>query len=320
MIEYARAAGGRLLAFETWGGTSAYPVFMLHGSPGSRASPRPEGIELDLLGVRLIAYDRPGYGESDRQARRCVADAAADVAAIADALGIKRFGVVGRSGGAPHALACAALLPDRVTAVASLVSLAPRSAQGLDWLAGMAESNRRQYELATQALDLANGDVDLARMPSLLSQHLSQNTDAVKRTTADFLRVDLDGEMPAADRRILGDPRVRAQLAENFRVAVADKKNMETPDPSAPEGSPPVLAGWLDDTVAFLSDWGFAPENISVPVLLWHGEQDVFSPVSHSRWLAERIPTARLVVQRREAHFGALVIVPEVLQWVTQYS
>src|SRR5215469_3490909 len=109
---------------ESWGAPKGRPVFLLHGTPGSRRGPRPRASVLYRLGVRLIGYDRPGYGASDRRPGRQVGDAAADVRAIADALGLDRFAVVGRSGGAPHALACAALLSGRVTRVAAMVGLA----------------------------------------------------------------------------------------------------------------------------------------------------------------------------------------------------
>src|SRR5579863_97564 len=122
------APDGRRLAVDSWGATDGKPIFLLHGTPGSRNGPKPRASVLYRLGVRLISYDRPGYGGSERQKGRKVADAAWDVLAIADSLGIKKFGVVGRSGGGPHALACAALLGDRVTAVAALVSAAPPDA------------------------------------------------------------------------------------------------------------------------------------------------------------------------------------------------
>ena len=100
---------------------------MLHGTPGSRRGPHPRGQVLHRLGVRLIAFDRPGYGRSDRLRGRRVADVAADVEAIADEYKLKKFAVVGRSGGGPHALACAALLPERMTRAAVLGDL-PRAA------------------------------------------------------------------------------------------------------------------------------------------------------------------------------------------------
>src|SRR5690348_12319336 len=116
---------GRRVAVEEWGSPSGSPVLLLHGTPGSRLGPVPRPLVLYQLGIRLITFDRPGYGRSDRMPGRRVADVAADVLEIADALGLERFGVLGRSGGGPHALACAALLPERTTRAAVLVGLAP---------------------------------------------------------------------------------------------------------------------------------------------------------------------------------------------------
>src|SRR6185369_11865093 len=144
---------GRILAVEHCGDSQGMPVFLMHGTPGSRSGPKPRAGVAYRRGVWLITYDRPGYGGSTRHPHRRVADAAVDVRTIADALGIDRFAVVGRSGGGPHALACAALLPDRIVRTAVMVSLAPANASGLDWYADMAEENVAAY--STAEADLA---------------------------------------------------------------------------------------------------------------------------------------------------------------------
>jgi len=138
----------RRLAARRWGDLDGRPVFLLHGTPGSRLGVHPDEGDLRRLGVCLITYDRPGYGLSDPKHGRTVADAAADVELIADHYGYDRFLVVGRSGGGPHALACAALLPSRVAGVASLLGLAPFDAEGLDWFDGMNDANREEYGAA----------------------------------------------------------------------------------------------------------------------------------------------------------------------------
>ena len=150
-----RTTDGRRLSTQVSGDPDGRPVFLLHGTPGSRLGPHPRSAVLHRLGVRLISFDRPGYGGSDRLAGRRVADAAADVLAIADAYGLEKFSVVGRSGGGPHALACAALLPERTTKAAVLVGLAPHGADGLDWFDGMAQSNVIEFTAA------ANGYEDI---------------------------------------------------------------------------------------------------------------------------------------------------------------
>lgn len=238
------------------------------------------------MGVQLISYDRPGYGKSDRQMSRLVADAAADVRAIADYLDIQRFAVLGRSGGGPHALACAALLPERVTRACALVSLAPPDAEGLDWFDGMADSNVAEYKSA-------------ATDPDLLAANLIATAAQIRADPASHLTAILGPEMPEADRRVVADVGLRAKLARNFAEALRDSAD-----------------GWIDDALALASPWHFDVSSIAVPVLLWHGEKDVFSPVSHSRWLAEHIPGALLTVLAGKAHFGALEVVPDVLSWL----
>jgi pimeloyl-ACP methyl ester carboxylesterase len=129
---------GRTLHVYDTGGRDRLAVFWHHGTPNIGAPPRPLFAAADRLGVRWLGYDRPGYGGSTPDPGRTTASAAADVAAVADALGVQRFGVIGHSGGGPHALACAALLPERVTAAVAGAGLAPFDAEGLDWFAGMA--------------------------------------------------------------------------------------------------------------------------------------------------------------------------------------
>jgi pimeloyl-ACP methyl ester carboxylesterase len=280
-----RVPDGRRLSVEFSGHPDGRAVFLLHGMPGSRLGPRPRGMVLYRLGIKLIAFDRPGYGDSDRQAGRRVADVVADVTAIADAYGIERFAVAGRSGGGPHALACAALLPDRVTRAAVLVSLAPPGAAGLDWFDGMAQSNVVSFIAA------AAGHDPLAARLTLAAQEIRANP-------ASWL-ARLHSELPDSDRRVVGDAGIRALLvaahAEALRTSVY---------------------GWIDDAMALCGHWGFDPASVTVPVLLWHGEHDVFSPVSHARWLAKQIPGATVIVQAGAAHFGALNVLPDVLRWL----
>ena len=282
----AYSADGRELALNVSGDPCGEPVVYLHGTPGSRVGPRPTDQELNDRGVWLISFDRPGYGRSDRLPSRTVADVAPDVEAIADSLGLERFAVLGRSGGGPHALACAALLPTRVTRAAALVSLAPKRALGNAWFDGMVESNRVTYEEATKD-------------PKALSERLKRATEEITADPASHIAV-LTPEMPEADRRIVADGNVRALLEQNFF-----------------EGLRISAEGWIDDVLAFASPWGFDVSEIKVPVYLWHGGQDVFSPVAHTQWLADRIPGALKEFPPDRAHFGALEMVPAVLSWLS---
>jgi pimeloyl-ACP methyl ester carboxylesterase len=130
------------------GSADELAVFWGHGTPNLGMPPRPLFAAADRLGLRWVSHDRPGYGGSTSRPGRDIASDAADVAAIADALGIARFAAMGHSGGGPHALACAALLPDRMAAVVSVAGPAPYGADGLDWFAGMARSGVTSLQAA----------------------------------------------------------------------------------------------------------------------------------------------------------------------------
>ncbi len=144
MPEHRIDFGARTLCVLESGDPEGHAVFVLHGTPGARLQWREFVEDAEARGMRLINYDRPGYGGSDPAPGRSVLDAAHDTAAIADALGIGRFAVEGGSGGGPHALACTQL-PERVVAVASLAGVAPWEAEGLDWLDGMGQGNLDEF-------------------------------------------------------------------------------------------------------------------------------------------------------------------------------
>ncbi|MFD4143261.1 alpha/beta fold hydrolase [Streptomyces sp. NPDC058572] len=285
MRRRVHATDGRHLMVERLGDPRGRPVFLLHGTPGSRLGPAPRGMVLYQRGTQLIAYDRPGYGGSDRLAGRSIADVAEDVRAIADALGLERFAVVGRSGGAPHALACAALMPERVTRTAALVTLAPKDADGLDWFEGMAASNVHEYRTA------------LADPADLVERFITRSAEIRKDPVK--LLDDLRRELTDSDRMVVADAGVRSMLLRNYREALRTS-----------------AYGWIDDALAFLSPWGFDPADIKGPVMLWHGEKDVFAPVGHSRWLAQRIPGVTAVLEPAAAHFDALHALPRILTWL----
>ncbi|MGW6916145.1 alpha/beta fold hydrolase [Kitasatospora sp. NPDC054939] len=275
---------GRTLAVETHGDPRGRPVFLMHGMPGSRIGPHPRSTVLYRLGVRLISFDRPGYGDSSRLPGRRVGAAATDVRIIADDLGLAGFAVVGRSGGGPHALACAALLPDRVLRVAALVSLAPRDAAGLDWYSGMTASNVRTYREAE-------------RGHHRIADSLEFRSRQIKADPVSLLK-GLRPELPPADREVVAVAGIRRMLQSNYREAF--RQNAD---------------GWIDDILAFTADWGCKVESIAAPTLLWHGADDQFSPVDHSRWLADHIPGASLFLEPGAAHFGALRVLTQALKW-----
>lgn len=289
MTHVVKAPDGRRLSVDSLGDPWGKPVFLCHGTPGVGRGPRPRGIVLHRLGIRLISYDRPGYPGSERNPDRIVADAAEDVAAIADYFGIDRFSVVGRSGGAPHALACAAILNERVICAAIMSSLAPYDAAGLDWSAGMTEFNVTAYR---------NARADLVTLMATLNEQAGQ-----VRGNPQGLLKQLWPELVSGDKDVIGDISLRQIIAQVHADALR-----ETAD------------GWIDDVVALSRPWGFDVSDITAPVKLWHGRNDVFSPVSHAYWLSQRIPHAVLKIEEAQAHFGSVEILVNILRWVAEQA
>ena len=146
-------SGHTLHAYDVGGGGDL-AVFWHHGTPNIGAPPRPLFEAAERLGIRWLSYDRPGYGGSTRRPGRTVASAAVCATAVADALGIATFAVMGHSGGGPHALACGALLPERVRGVVSVSGLAPYGAPDLDWFGGMCESGNVSLHAALQGREV----------------------------------------------------------------------------------------------------------------------------------------------------------------------
>ena len=295
--------GKHVLAVQSWGDPHGSPVILMHGMPGSRIGPRPRGIVLERMGIRLISYDRPGYGSSSRRERRTVADAGRDVERIADALGLGEFSVVGRSAGGPHALACAARLPGRVTRVATLVTVAPPDADGLDWDEGMSPLNVRDYAELDQDIVTTADDV------APLTKSLDARAAEVREDPETLIKF-LMPELIRPDRRVVENRSIRRLLTATYAEAVR-------------EGS----GGWIDDAVALRSPWCVDFARVRCPVLLWHGEDDQFSPVEHTRWLAARLRAHRsgrakddivVRIEQKAAHFAAFEVFTEVLAWLVE--
>jgi pimeloyl-ACP methyl ester carboxylesterase len=216
------------------------------------------------LGVCYVTHDRAGYGRSDRHRGRCVADEAGDVLAIADHLGFERFGVTGGSGGGPHALACAALLPDRVVRAACLVGVAPLGSPGLDvdsWLAGMDAENVKEFGWAQ------------AGEEALAAELEREYAQLLERVTADPSSV-LDG----------------FDLSDSDREELARPETMQINRESIPELGVNGVWGWVDDDLAFVRPWGFEVGEVAVPVLVRYGSVDVLVPPAHGEWLAAHVP------------------------------
>jgi pimeloyl-ACP methyl ester carboxylesterase len=267
------STGGRSVEVLTAGPSDGTPLVFHSGTPAGLVAFQPMIDAAADRGLRLVMYSRPGYGNSDPQPGRLVADAAADVAAILDHLGAQNFVTVGWSGGGPHALASAALLSARCLAVATIAGVAPYRAEGLDWLAGMAEENVAEFEAAAEG--------EAAVTPMLLAA-----AGPMANVSADQVARALGGLVTAADRAALTGE-YAAFSAESFRAALTTG-----------------IAGWRDDDLAFVRDWGFSLDRLgsAVPVSVWQGDQDAMVPFAHGQWLAGRIPRARAHLLPGEGH------------------
>jgi pimeloyl-ACP methyl ester carboxylesterase len=267
---------GRRLAVEEWGVPDGTPVLYAHGTPMSRLARYPDDRLFTDLGVRLITYDRPGFGGSAPHLGRRVVDAADDIAAIADACGLDRFPLFGVSGGGPHALAFAARHPDRVTRVATLASPAPADAAGLDWTAGMMAGNQESAAAARRGRD---------ELASYLATAGPTNLATL---------------LPAAEQAVLARPEVSRMLAAAYAEAIR----------------PGLDGWVDDELALFRLPWGFDPATVTAPARLWHGDLDTVIPVAHAVWLAGRMPTATLVRGAKSAHAGHFDATPETLRWL----
>jgi pimeloyl-ACP methyl ester carboxylesterase len=280
---------GRRLDIEISGPDGGPPLVFHHGTPGSR---RRFGVferAAHERGLRLVTFSRPGYGDSTRLPGRAVADVAADVAAVLDHLDAPRCLVAGWSGGGPHALATAALLPDRVAGALVIAGVAPWDADGLDFLAGMGEQNIDEFGLAV-------------RGEAAIRASLEAEAAGLRSATVADLVKGLDTLLPDVDRAVLTDEYgadLIANFAEALRVGVD---------------------GWLDDDLAFVRPWGFALADIAVPTFVWQGSEDLMVPFAHGQWLAGHIPgvTAHLAAGEGHLSIGVGAIGPMLDELVSR--
>jgi pimeloyl-ACP methyl ester carboxylesterase len=164
---------GRTLQFYdvTPDATDHLALIWHHGSPNVGEPPEPLYQAAAERGLRWIGYDRPGYGGSSAQVGRSVGQAAFDAKAIADELGLERYAVVGHSGGGAHALACAALTPERVVAAVSMSGLAPWGSRGLDYFAGINAGGEAELRAAVQGADALREHLEDAEFdPSMFTE------------------------------------------------------------------------------------------------------------------------------------------------------
>lgn len=284
-----QTSDGRTLLVEEGGDPRGRAVVVLAGTPNSRHLYGPHLADAAKRGIRLIGYDRPGYGGSTPQPGRTVADGVGDVRAIADALNLDQFAIWGISGGGPHALACAALLADRAVAVASLASLAPYGAPGLDYFAGMGELNVDDIKLM-----LAD--------PGAARAKIVTDRETMLTATLEGIRAFMQTLLTTTDAAVL-----TGELAEHMTQNLKD-------------GLAPGIEGWWEDGWAHVQPWAFEIDAIRLPVMLWHGRQDRFVPFGHGEWLAKHIQGVDAHLTDDDGHLTLIQRrVPAVHAWLLEH-
>ena len=272
---------GRRLAYCEWGDAGGPPVVLLHGSPGSRRFHPDAAVTADA-GVRLVTFDRPGFGESDRKEGRQLLDTPADVAALADHLGVERFALIGVSAGGAHALACAHVLRDRLTAVAVASMPGP-----LDEVPGAWDALPAQVR---PAAEMARKD------PARAVRGVVRYMGPTVADPTSFLRGG-----PPADRALLADPRhgemLQADVAEAFR---------------------PGAEGFADDMVTLWLPWRFPLAGLPRGIRVWHGAQDTRAEPDFDH-LAATLPGCFPTVWPEDGHYGVLAHWSEVLAGLETY-
>jgi pimeloyl-ACP methyl ester carboxylesterase len=275
---------GRALEVLCGGDPDGFPWLFHSGTPSAAVASAALDQQARDAGLRLITYSRPGYGASTPRPWPYprIADDLADSVRILDELGVDDFVTLGWSGGGPRALACAALLPRRCRAAATLAGVAPADAPDLDFTAGMGPENIEEFAAASAGV-------------KAYEAFLAEQIPGYATVTGPDVAAELGGLVTPVDVAALtGD--FAAWLAASLRRAVA-------------QGT----IGWREDGLAVMATWGFDLHEIRVPVAVWQGRQDAMVPFSHGEWLASHVPGARAHLYEDEGHISLLAKLPEIL-------
>jgi pimeloyl-ACP methyl ester carboxylesterase len=272
---------GRRAGYQEWGDAAGLPLFHLHGTPDCRLSRPPDADQWRRHRLRVITMDRPGYGLSTPLPGRRVSHIAADVAALATALGIGRFAVTGSSGGGPHALACAALLGERVLGCAPMCSAAPWRQTDIAGLIGL---NRDAYRVLTE-----------------------EGRPGLVRFLGDLRELLLDDPVGAFQAQVADAPATDIEWNARADVLVVRRESIL-------EALRPGVDGWVDDAMALnVFDWGVDLSAVACPTRFWHGDGDKNAPLAAVERVVARVPGARLHRWPGEGHSASWRHLDEVL-------
>jgi pimeloyl-ACP methyl ester carboxylesterase len=281
-FETVTTADGAVLEYLVSGPPDGRTLLFQPGTPNAAALFRAIVEPAAELGLRTVSYSRPGYGQSTARPGRSVADAAADIETVLDAVGAQEFVTLGWSGGGPHALAAGALLPERCRAVAVLAGVAPYPAAGMDWFTGMGQGNLEEFGAALAG-------------PHQLTSLLESMAPELASVTGKGVSEAMDSVLSPVDRAALTGE-FAEEMADALRRAVSSG-----------------IAGWRDDDLAFVQHWGFELDQLGVPVDIWQGRQDRMVPFEHGQWLAAKVPSAQAHLFATEGHLSMVSQLPDLL-------
>lgn len=276
---------GRTLHVYDEGDPTGNVVVQHHGTPGSGLGYPPDNELGRERGLRIIRYDRAGYGGSTPKPGRSVVDVVADIEDVLDAFDVERYVSLGGSGGCPHSFACGAR-SERCLAAGAIAAPTPYPAEGLDWLAGMGGENVVEFNAALEG-------------PEKLEVYLEGEAAALRAAKPEEVKEVWATVLPPVDAAVLTGDRAEHWKRSNDRALAQG------------------IAGWRDDDIAFTKPWGFELSEIRVPTLLWQGVQDLMVPVAHARWLTERIPGVEAHVSEEDGHLSIAVgRLGEIYDWL----
>lgn len=283
--QFMTLSDGRKLGYAEYGDPDGLRIMLFHGNPGSRLGWMPlEGNQYPQ-GIRIIAPDRPGFDLSDFQPGRSHLDWSHDVSELADELRIDRFAVAGVSGGGPHVLACAYMIPERITAV-GVVSTGPPIAEALD---GVSQTNRLIFSLARH-------------MPWLIQQNGKLLSWMVHRQPENMIK-RLLAAYPDCDKAVLNRPEVQQFFIQDMIEAFNQGGR-----------------GSAYEVILYARPWPFPLEKIRTKVHLWHGEADNATSPRMGRYLAEALPDCEATFIPDAGHLWILDNINEVVLTLQQYQ
>ncbi len=264
-------ADGRNLDLLLGEGAKKSAIVFHHGTPSHATLWNSWITAFENRGIFSFAYSRAGYGTSSRHPDRSVNDVVSDIQEVLNEYGVENFVSVGRSGGGPHALATTG--DQRCKGVLSIAGFGEYGAPDLDFLAGMGEGNHQQFGAAISGV-------------ATLTAWMDAKADFRKTITGQKVIESLGGVLSDSDKAVLTS-QFAEDIAHTFHSALQHG-----------------YYGWLNDDIAFVKNWGFDIRKITVPVSLWHGDQDLFVPHAHSEWLLSKIPTAHITRKVGEGHLS----------------